>query len=393
MPSMVQEEMANDDETELLVLVESLKKSDALSSRIARSLATLQSSAVAVESSMQPIFNATKSLSTLSKNIDAAIIAIRKTTQYDEVLALEEPIIKTGPQATSVASYASSLLRLYDAIESLQMADFPNAKHSRARMIEVLEYGSIQLEEEFKFQLLKFSRPIEPLHYITKSLPFPIYPEPELQLLKTYFTILPPNPDENVISKIQNAILVAYVDIRAERMASSLSTLAQGTLNTTHRRSSVPYDRGSNGFSTYCQSLTGLLKAEAANSDMLASKDVAGLLPDIAKFAVSNFTKVIRDVCDYIGQNLLSECFLAFEMIEDLAYSIKLLESTLDAESREQLKQNLARLKSLATSSFSELIEDVRRKGAAIHSLTSDTGVLGIIPDVWLSFFLLTYRP
>ena len=104
--------------------------------------------------------------------------------------------------------------------------------------------------------------------------------------------------------------------------------------------------------------------------------------------AMGEYSKTLRELNQYIKANLMTDCFLAFEIIEIVtAMSYRI--DTKSAELKSLLIEALRPVRDTAKSSLSELLEETKRK-AATTPLPPDGGSVPLVEEVMSSLATLT---
>jgi exocyst complex protein 7 len=105
--------------------------------------------------------------------------------------------------------------------------------------------------------------------------------------------------------------------------------------------------------------------------------------------ALAEYSKTLRELNQYIKANLMTDCFLAFEIIEIVtALSYRVDSKT--GELKSMFIEALRPVRETAKSSLSELIEEIKRKAASIPVLPPDGGSVPLVNEVMSSLVTLT---
>lgn len=105
--------------------------------------------------------------------------------------------------------------------------------------------------------------------------------------------------------------------------------------------------------------------------------------------AMAEFSKTLRELNQYIKSNLMTDCFLAFEIIEIVtAMSYRIDSKT--GELKSLFIEALRPVRETAKSSLSELLEETKRKAASIPVLPPDGGSVPLVNEVMSSLTTLT---
>lgn len=184
--------------------------------------------------------------------------------------------------------------------------------------------------------------------------------------------------------------LKIYADVRAPYITASLQNLSIASLNTVKRRpTDGPYKQGTNGIGIYSNALEAFIVAEHGIIVQIFTGDQQGLVLQATFLpAMGEYSKTLRELNQYIKANLMTDCFLAFEIIEIVtAMSYRIDSKT--AELKSLLIEALRPVRETAKSSLSELLEETKRK-ATNAPLPPDGGSIPLVDEVMSSLATLT---
>ncbi|OJD17160.1 exocyst complex protein exo70 [Emergomyces pasteurianus Ep9510] len=381
-----------EESAEVEVLYANLEKLNTLTKKIQGSMARLETSGKVVKDAIGPIYSNTQSLQVTNANIDKVNEAIDRLRQPLDVKGKEESIIRAGPRSAGLAQYLGALKRVDRALSDLNSTNLRSNQKAVSEFSTLLSTGSSKLQEMFKASLRENITTVEPLHYITKQLPFPTIPsETVLELSPVCAAISSAASHGPQVGQTENPAIRIYADIRAPYITASLQNLATASINTAKRKpSDGPYRQGTNGIGMYASGIEGMLLAEHENiSQIFPSEEQAKALQATCRPAIAEFSKTQRELNMYIKANLMTDCFLAFEIIEIVTG----LSYRLDSATR-QLKplffEAMRPIRETAKSALSELLEETRRKAAAVAVLPPDGAAIPLVGDVMNSLSALT---
>lgn len=188
-----------------------------------------------------------------------------------------------------------------------------------------------------------------------------------------------------------NPALMIYAEVRGPYITSNLRNLAIASLNTAKRRAGDgPYRQGTNGVGLYSKALENFIITEHDVIVKLFTGDQRGLtLQATCRPALAEYSKTLRELNQYIRANLMTDCFLAFEITEivtDICYRI----DSRTGELKSLLLEALKPVRETAKSSLSELLEETKRKAASIPVLPPDGGSVPLVTEVMSSLATLT---
>ncbi|TGZ83401.1 hypothetical protein EX30DRAFT_354489 [Ascodesmis nigricans] len=360
---------------EVEVLESKLAKTSDLTAKIAISLQKLSNSAQAVETAVKPIYSKTASLTTLSANIDETIRAIERIRQPSDSVLKEETAIRRGPQRTGLPEYLSSLRRVNDGLQLLQKSNLQSSRKAVQQMTGLLKAGGLQLEEMFRQTLAESSKPVEPLHFVTKQLPFPVLDSQRVQTLCTINDFLCNSLP--VSAGIHPNTTNVYAEVRGPYITSSLSSLALATVSTTRRANPTPYDKGSNGISTYVTAMESIFNSEYDNiTQLFDSSNWGSIYAATTAGAMGVFKRTLLDLNTFIKSAMATDMCLAYEIIECVTpASLRLKEKTNEPL---DFADSLKPIRQTATSTFSFMFDDLKRSFANLVTLPQDCNVCEI---------------
>ncbi|KAJ6090492.1 hypothetical protein N7486_009307 [Penicillium sp. IBT 16267x] len=380
-----------EESAEVEVLYANLEKLNRLTKKIQGSMVRLETSGKVVKEAIGPIYSNTQSLQITNTNIDKVNDAIERLRQPLDAKNREEDIIRAGPQSCGLSQYLSAMKRVEKALVDLNTTNLRSNQKAIADFNSLLSAGSSQLQEMLRSELKQHVSPIEPLHYLTKELPFPSIPEETLsQLAPLCAAITSASALGPPRSKAENPAMKIYAEVRGPYITSGLQNLAIASLNTVKRRpTDGPYKQGTNGIGIYSNALEAFINIEHDIIVQLFPGDQQGLaLQATFLSAMGEYSKTLRELNLYIRQNLMTDCFLAFEIIEIVtAMSYRIDSKT--AELKGLLIEALRPVRETAKSSLSELLEETKRKAATV-ALPPDGGSVPLVEEVMNSLATLT---
>ncbi|OKO96568.1 Exocyst complex protein exo70 [Penicillium subrubescens] len=336
-----------EESAEVEVLYANLEKLNRLTKKIQGSLVRLETSGKVVKEAIGPIYSNTQSLQITNSNIDKVNDAIERLRQPLDAKSREEGIIRAGPQSSGLSQYLSAMKRVEKALVDLNATNLRSNQKALSDFNALLSTGSNMLQDTFKAELMQHVTPIEPLHYLTK-------------------------------------------DVRGPYLNASLQNLSIASLNTVKRRpTDGPYKQGTNGIGIYSNALEGFIVVEHGIIVQIFTGDQQGLVLQATFLsAMGEYSKTLRELNQYIKANLMTDCFLAFEIIEIVtAMSYRIDSKT--AELKSLLIEALRPVRETAKSSLSELLEETKRKAATVP-LPPDGGSIPLVDEVMSSLATLT---
>ncbi|PGH15160.1 exocyst complex protein exo70 [Helicocarpus griseus UAMH5409] len=381
-----------EESAEVEVLYANLEKLNSLTKKIQGSMARLETSGKVVKDAIGPIYSNTQSLQITNTNIDKVNEAIDRFRQPLDVKGKEESIIRAGPRSAGLPQYLGALKRVDRALSDLNSTNLRSNQKALSEFNTLLSTGSSKLQDMFKATLRENVTTLEPLYYITKQLPFPTIPSENVSELSPVCAAISSAASHGPqVGQTENPAIRIYAETRGPYITSSLQNLATASINTAKRRpTDGPYKQGTNGIGMYASGIEGMFLAEHQNiSQVFPAEEQGKALQATCRPALAEFSKTLRELNMYIKNNLMTDCFLAFEIIEIVTG----LSYRLDSATK-QLKplffEALRPIRETAKSALSELLEETRRKAAAISVLPTDGASVPLVAEVMSSLSTLT---
>ncbi|OJJ58910.1 hypothetical protein ASPSYDRAFT_58112 [Aspergillus sydowii CBS 593.65] len=381
-----------EESAEVEVLYANLEKLNLLTKKIQGSLVRLETGGNVVKHAIGPIYSNTQSLQITNSNIDKINEAIDRLRQPLDAKNREEGIIRAGPQTEDLSQYLAAMKRVDNALVDLTSTNLKSNQKAISEFTSLLGIGNTKLQDLLRLELGQHVTPIEPLHYLTKDLPFPTIPEEKLAEIAPICAAIgsaavhTPHRGEG-----GSPALKIYADIRGPYITTSAQNLAIASLNTLKRRAGDgPYKQGTNGIGIYSNALENFIYAEWEAITRIFTGDHKGLaLQMTCRAAMAEYSKTLRELNHYIRSNLMTDCFLAFEIIEivtAMSYNVDAKTGELKSLFLEALRP----VRETAKSSLSELLEETKRKAASIPMLPPDGGPVPLVTEVMSSLTTLT---
>jgi exocyst complex protein 7 len=267
-------------------------------------------------------------------------------------------------------------------------------------MSALVNYGTRQLEEVFKQDVVNCTgNQIEPLHFITKGIPFlrvpiylltfidkpfPIIPERDVSRLRVINRYMASTTSKgSQISVGEYNTMKIFADIRGNYVARSLTTSSAASLSTARKQNAdALYRRGTCGIGAYASSLEGMITAEFDNvKRMFASEDWTRALLLTTRPALNDFGKTLRDLNSHIQANMMTDCFLAYEIL-DIVSSLARRLDTMTPEMKKAILELLQPVHDTAKSSLSKMIEETKQRVQSLISLPPDGSPLPLTSEI-----------
>lgn len=189
----------------------------------------------------------------------------------------------------------------------------------------------------------------------------------------------------------EDPAVAIFAETRGPYITQSLQNLSIASINTSKRRpTDGPYKQGTNGISVYSTALEQFVLVEYEMIVKIFTGDRQGwALQATCKSALASFSTTLRELNNHIRSNLMTDCFLAFEIIEIVtAMSYRLDSKT--GELKSLFIEALRPVRETAKSSLSELLEETKKKATSITVLPPDGGIVSLVNEVMSSLSTLT---
>ena len=380
---------------EVEVLSAEAAKSENLSKRIKASMTRLESGAHVVKEAIGPVFTNTQELQTINRNVDNIMEFIEKLLNASDDKSREERIIKSGPGAVGLTEYLASLRRIDRTLSQMSASNIRANQHAIGDFNELSSEGNINLQNFFRSLLTEDVRPVEPLHYITKQIPFPTISPETVSKLKSIDTfIASPTARDASYNQRESPSIRIYYENRGPYLANSLQNLSTASVNTSKKKiADEVYRRGTSGIGTYASGIEGIFLAEFHNISAIFSRGDWGIAFEATcRKALAEFAKTLRELNMHIKANLTTDCFLAYEIVEIITnLSFRLDSKT--GELKLPFADAMKPVRETAKSSLSELLDDVRRRISSIVAIPLDGGAIPFTTEIMTRLQFMTLYP
>lgn len=374
-----------EESAEVQVLLASLTKTRDLTKRIGASLTRLDASGKVVKDAIGPIYSNTQQLQVTSRNIDRVNEQIEKLRKPLDTKGREEGIIRAGPRNSGLNQYLGALKRIDRALSDLTATNLRSNQQTISEFHVLLSTGVNQLLELYRSSLTSEDASVEPLHYLTKDLAFPVFTQEKAAYL----------------SDIANAIVSAsaqaarlgrrdddqgvkiYAQIRGDYLHQSLQNLATASISTAKRSPNDPtvYKRGTNAIGTYAQCLEKMFMAEVENITKVFRGDTVGrVFAATCSRPLGDFNKTLSELNNIIRTRVLTDCFLAYEII-DMATPLSYRIEKRTGQLRPQISDALRPVRETARSSLSEILARTRSQAESLATLPPDGNTTPLVHE------------
>ncbi|OAL47611.1 hypothetical protein IQ07DRAFT_589800 [Pyrenochaeta sp. DS3sAY3a] len=368
-----------EESAEVEVLFSNMEKMKALTKKIQGSVNRLDASGKAVQEAISPIYGNTQKLQIANANIDRVIEAIERLRAPREESEREDRIIRAGPGRGDLDGYIASLDRTTLTLSELKRTNLRSNEKAIVHLSGLLKLGNKQLEDVFRGILQESSREkVQPLEYVAKQNPFPrISQERILTLRNINSHILKSFAQLSQSDVSQTSTQRIYADVRGEYLESSLTSLAQASISTARKlQPDALYKKGTNGIGTYVQAIEGLFVAEYDSlCNIFALEESSAVCAATCQAPLGDFNKTLRELNGHIQKNLLTDCFLGYEICGLVrTLSMRLQKQT--GALKDQIYDSVKPIRETSKMSLGKLLEDVRSRTQGLIALPIDGGAV-----------------
>lgn len=371
-----------EDEAEVEVLIANLDKRRVLTKKIQGSLSRLDIGGQVVHDAIGPINNTTQQLQVTRRNIDGVNEAIERLRRPLDAKGREEGVIRAGPKSAGLKQYLGALNRVDHALSDLTSSNLRSNQQAISEFNLLLTSGSGQLQDLFQNTLRQSASPVEPLHYITKSLQFPVLDDETVAELRPIATAIS-SAAAKTRSRRENPAVRIYAEVRGPYISLSLQNLATASISTSVKKQDAGiYRAGTSGIGAYASGLEGMISAEATNTSLVfTTREAEQAVELTCQPAMNEFTKTLKELNAFIKNRILTDCFLAFEIIDLVTPVSYHLEKETGGRLKPQFSDALRPIREIARSSLSELYEQTRLKASSTTVLPNDGNTVPIASE------------
>ena len=371
-----------EESAEVEVLLASLAKTKDLTKRIASSLSNLDASGKIVRDAIGPIYQNTQQLQVTSRNIDRVNEAIERLRQPLNARGREEGIIRAGPKQSGLPQYLGALKRVDKALNDLTSSNLRANQSAVSDFHSLLSTGVNQLNDLYRQMLQEDVKPAEPLHFITKQMPFPTISQEQVNSLNQIASAIASaaaqsarlgHRDDDVAARI-------YAEVRGEYLSASLQNLATGSITTAKRKGDEVYRQGECAIGTYAEGVEGMFVAEHDNTSRIFRNDSSRVLTMTCSKAISGFARTMSELNNIIKSRVMTDAPLAYEILEKVTPLSYRIESRTGAL-RSSFSDALRPIRETARSSLTELLNQTKSQAESIQTLPPDGNTVSLVPQ------------
>ena len=374
-----------EESAEVQVLLASLTKTKDLTKRIGASLTRLDASGKIVRDAIGPIYSNTQQLQITSRNIDGVNEAIEKLRQPLDAKGKEEGIIRSGPRNSGLNQYLGALKRVDRALTDLTATNLRANQQAITECHGLLSTGTNQLLDLYRSSLSDEDQQIEPLHFLTKGLDFPTFGSDKTQYLKEIAdAILSASAHSAKLNqRDDDQGVTIYADVRGEYLHLSLQNLATASISTSKRGPSdtTVYKPGSNAIGTYAQALEKMFLAEHENViRVFRGEASARAYAATCSKAMNDFSKTLSELNSTIKSRMLTDCFLAYEIV-DLVHPLSYRLEKRTGQLRPQISEALRPIRDTARASLIEILSRTKSQAESLTTLPPDGNTVPLVHE------------
>ncbi|KAK5109646.1 hypothetical protein LTR62_006883 [Meristemomyces frigidus] len=376
---------------EVEVLNANLSKMKSVSKKIQASMSRLEQSGRNVQEAIGPVYGNTQRLQIQNANIDRILAAIEKVTQPLDLKDREERILRNRIDRVGLQEYIGSIDRTNQALQNLQQTNLRSNQQAMAELGSLLEIGTGSLEGEFRDVIRRDADPIEPLKQITTGSNYPRISSSrsgQLRMVHAHITTYagPSTPAGELLPSAK-----AYAHERGQYIMLSLQNLSTACRSTARKvDANAIYRQGSNGIGAYAQGILGMFIAEYDNVCHIFNREEwSAVLQATCQSALQAFSSTLQALEVHIRENMLTDCYLAYEIIEVVSTTSINLESK-TGELKHAMSDALKPIRETAKSSLSLLLNTTKQQVQQLQTLPQDGNSIPLTTETMVRLQLMT---
>ena len=380
-----------EESAEVEVLYASLDKIKSVTKKIQGSMARLDETGRTVQDAIGPMYGNTQRLQVQNTNIERILAAIGKVKEPMEMRSKEERILRNRPDQVGLNEYMASIDRTNQALKELKSSNLRSNQTAISELSGLLSEGTGNLSNVFRDLLRQDATPIEPLKPITQGSDFPRIPSNTSTQLRTINTNI-----ANYATQVSRAgeltpSAKVYAQDRGQYLTLSLQNLATASISTARKVSpDAVYKPRSCAITTYATGIQGMYLAEYDNICPIFTREEWGpVFKATCQDSLRAFTTTLRDLDAHVRSHLVTDCFLAYEII-DVVFNTSFQIENRTGELKDNMSDALKPIRETAKSSLAALLTDVRTKISQMLQMPVDGGALPITTDIMTRLQLMT---
>ena len=164
----------------------------------------------------------------------------------------------------------------------------------------------------------------------------------------------------------------AYSEIRGEYMMNSLRNLSAASVSTARKTNSDIYRAGTNGIGTYSSALEGMVLQEWVSLTQVFTPEEHGrMCLSTCQSPVREFSRTLRELDKHIKENIITDCYLAFEILDIVDGLLARLRPKVNVL-EQPIKDAVKPIRETAKSSLQRLLQDVKARVQNLNILPPD---------------------
>ncbi|KAI8999261.1 Cullin repeat-like-containing domain protein [Gaertneriomyces semiglobifer] len=386
---------------ELLVLQESLQKTNHATESISNMLDGFDLRLGALQSSILPIHKLTSKLTKLHERIQQSLNEVQSIVDYYEIGTKEEPLIAKGPDDDNLDPYLQSVDNLKEALVYLQTTNYKASERSITQLKYALTKALGQLNNLFRRVLTAASTPVD------VDLPTGDARQLQPAYSENAFRELEPIPT-HILALLQRltrefqatnnigglafprVYLKTYEEIRAKYLMRALQPVADAAKDQDQKQiDKVMYSRSTCLLVPYVHRLLEMLKAERELTYKLLPKpDQLPAFQNTVAVAIDAFIEAAETVCGKAQRLALRREYqhtcIIIDVVQGLSLAVMEFEGVLTSAGPKGMSLNdlCKKYKGFIVEALQMLLEDIKNdptKGSpvaadgTVHELTSRT--------------------
>jgi exocyst complex protein 7 len=215
---------------EVELLAQNQRKLNTLTNRMTSILSGFDRRLIKLESTMLPIHRSTQTLIRVQRNVDQVLHSLNKTLGHYDVVQDEEALLRQGPSVRDPQPYLDTITRVKQGLNYLARSDLQSQQKVMVRMNDLIELGSRNVTDMIRDWLSAESdmHGVDVSEYVPRGIALPRLSSATFGAIIPLFSFLKTLPSHPRTHHAPfSSALVAYAEIRAKYMESSLTPLAQ----------------------------------------------------------------------------------------------------------------------------------------------------------------------
>lgn len=242
------------------------------------------------------------------------------------------------------------------------------------KIMQLIQIGITDLHKSWRNTLLEHAGQIEPLAFVIKNQPLPVYSREQVAFMSSVAIFA---KEESHIEGLQRPLSEDFLEMRSAYMQKSLYTFVLASQRNLEIRTANLYERENNGIGHYTEALVRMSRDERGLAvAVFGEAEGVELHNLVVSAAFSDYSFATKAIIGHVRSRIDTDCYLGFETLENMMKLDRIVKDIEMPEIARELHSNVATLAGISASSFSELLEDVRRKLTNLVVLPADGGVV-----------------